>query len=98
MKTAGVRELKAKFSAYLRAVREGETVLVTDRGEVVAELRPPAAEDRDATPEERAYRDLVRRGTITPARNPHDRSWVRNLGLGAPAGTAQRLLDAEREE
>jgi prevent-host-death family protein len=41
MKTVGVRDLKNKLSEYLRRVRLGESVLVTDRGEVVAELQPP---------------------------------------------------------
>lgn len=40
VKTVGVRELKNCLSAYLRRVRQGERVLVTDRGELVAELRP----------------------------------------------------------
>jgi prevent-host-death family protein len=39
----GTRELKNRLSHYLRQVREsGEPILVTDRGEVVAELRPVA--------------------------------------------------------
>lgn len=38
--TAGIRELKAKLSAYLRKVRAGESVVVTDRGEPVARLVP----------------------------------------------------------
>jgi prevent-host-death family protein len=40
-KTAGVRELKTKLSEYLRDVKHGETVLVTEHGRVVAELVPP---------------------------------------------------------
>ena len=41
MHTVGVRELKSRLSEYLRRVRLGKRVLVTDRGEVVAELLPP---------------------------------------------------------
>ncbi len=41
MATVGVRELKNRLSEYLRRVAEGEVVIVTDRGRVVAELRPP---------------------------------------------------------
>jgi prevent-host-death family protein len=36
----GARELKTRLGTYLRHVREGRTVLVTDRGEPIAELRP----------------------------------------------------------
>src|SRR6516164_5507007 len=41
MKSVGLRELKNRLSAYVRELSSGETVLVTDRGEVVAELVPP---------------------------------------------------------
>lgn len=41
MKAIGIRELKTHLSEYIRRVRGGEEVLVTDRGEVVAELRQP---------------------------------------------------------
>ncbi len=36
----GSRELKTRLGAYLRRVRGGATLVVTDRGEPVAELRP----------------------------------------------------------
>jgi prevent-host-death family protein len=39
MKVVGVRELKDRLSEYLRMARSGEEVIVTDRGEVIAELR-----------------------------------------------------------
>lgn len=38
--TVGARELKARLGKYLRTVRSGQTLIVTDRGEPVAELRP----------------------------------------------------------
>ena len=41
MKTVGLRELKNRLAEYVREVRSGEDVLVTDRGEVVAELVRP---------------------------------------------------------
>lgn len=37
---AGVRELKTHLSAYLREVKGGETVVVTDRGHPVARIVP----------------------------------------------------------
>ena len=36
----GARELKARLGAYLRRVRQGRTLVVTDRGQPIAELRP----------------------------------------------------------
>jgi antitoxin (DNA-binding transcriptional repressor) of toxin-antitoxin stability system len=49
MKTVGVRELKNRLSEYIRQVRSGEGVLVTDRGQVVAELTAPGHGATDAS-------------------------------------------------
>ncbi len=43
MRVAGIREVKNQLSAFLRLVRQGETVLISDRGKVVAQLSPPPA-------------------------------------------------------
>ena len=48
MKTVGVRELKNRLSEYIRQVKSGEGLLVTDRGQVVAELTPPGHGVTDA--------------------------------------------------
>jgi prevent-host-death family protein len=39
----GARELKVRLGTYLSRVREGRTLVVTDRGQPVAELRPIGA-------------------------------------------------------
>lgn len=39
-KTIGSRELKTRLGTYLRQVRSGLTLIVTDRGRPVAEIRP----------------------------------------------------------
>jgi prevent-host-death family protein len=49
MKTVGVRELKNRLSEYIRQARSGEGVLVTDRGEVVAELGPAGHRATDSS-------------------------------------------------
>jgi prevent-host-death family protein len=72
MKTVGVRELKNRLSEYIRQVRSGETVLVSDRGEIVAELTPPGQRPADAAVPS-ALLALARRGLVT---------------LGAPADAA----------
>lgn len=38
--TVGVRELKTRLGSYLRRVRRGQVLVITDRGEPIAELRP----------------------------------------------------------
>ncbi|MGC8905342.1 type II toxin-antitoxin system Phd/YefM family antitoxin [Thermus sp.] len=39
-KSVGIRELKARFSRYLRLVREGGVLVVTDRGKPLGRLVP----------------------------------------------------------
>ena len=41
MRSVGIKVLKNKLSEYVRVAEAGETVLVTDRDRVVAELGPP---------------------------------------------------------
>jgi antitoxin (DNA-binding transcriptional repressor) of toxin-antitoxin stability system len=43
MKAVGIKNLKARLSEHLRAVKAGEVILVTERDEVIAELRPARA-------------------------------------------------------
>ncbi|MGH7858308.1 MAG: type II toxin-antitoxin system Phd/YefM family antitoxin [Candidatus Binatia bacterium] len=58
----GTKELKNRLSEYLRRVKRGSVVQVTDRGKVVAEIRPvPAAKD----PDEAVLNDLAAEGVVT---------------------------------
>ena len=41
MRAVGLKILKNKLSEYVRLAQGGETILVTDRDRVVAELVPP---------------------------------------------------------
>ena len=96
MRAVGVRELKNRLSEYLRLVRLGERVLVTDRGEVIAELGPPG---EGAGPDEIPWklREMIRRGLATQAapRKGHKVASFRRL---APDGMAERLIDEGRGE
>ena len=64
----GARELKMRLGQYIRAVRGGETIVVTERGEAVAELRPlPRAEtDLGARLGELATSGTLTRGSGEP--------------------------------
>lgn len=66
MRAVGLKILKNKLSEYVRLAAGGETVLVTDRDRVVAELGPPSA-GRAAQVGDAALAELVRRGLLTPA-------------------------------
>jgi prevent-host-death family protein len=48
MKTVGSRELKNRLGRYLGLVRRGETIIVTDRGKIVAHIVPPSPQREDA--------------------------------------------------
>jgi len=54
----GIRELKAHLSHYVRLAREGRRVVVTDRGEEVAELRA-------VTPAHPGLRELIDSGMVS---------------------------------
>jgi len=64
MRAAGIREVKNKLSEYLRIVADGETVLVTDRGRVVAQLAPPPAHAPPVLSEDDALARLAAAGKI----------------------------------
>ena len=57
----GARELKTRLGTYLRRVRAGRTLIVTDRGEPVAELRPLPSDDSMPS----ALLKLSTKGTVT---------------------------------
>ena len=41
IKTVGVKALKNQLSQYLREIKSGAIVLITERGNVIAELHKP---------------------------------------------------------
>ena len=65
MHAVGIKTLKSKLSEYLRAVAAGETVLVTDRNRVVAEIIPPSA-GRSPVPSDAMMAEAVRKGWVSP--------------------------------
>jgi antitoxin (DNA-binding transcriptional repressor) of toxin-antitoxin stability system len=66
MKTVGLKVLKNKLSEYVRIAASGETVLVTDRDRVVAEIVPPQPEHKHVKKESIIVRG-IREGWIKPA-------------------------------
>ena len=47
MKSVEIRELKNNLSKYLRLVKDGEVIIVTDRHKIVAEIKQPAPNESD---------------------------------------------------
>jgi prevent-host-death family protein len=95
MVTVGIRELKAHLSAYVRRARAGEVVLVSDRGEVVAQLAPVGPDGRTDVPA--GLRRLAQEGKLRLGQ-PNDPSLYPIMAPVLPPGSAQRLLDEERGE
>lgn len=77
MRTVNISDLKARLSAHLQFVREGEEVLVCDRNKPVARIVPCGLEDRS----EQEQR-LVARGVLAPPlkKRPQSFSWPKPPG------------------
>lgn len=69
MHAVGLKTLKNKLSEYVRLAARGETVLVTDRDRVVAELGPPR-EGRSPLLADAILAEAVRQGWLTPPALP----------------------------
>ncbi len=96
MTTVGVRELKNRLSHYLRLVRGGETLIVTDRGQIVAELKPPQQENPEGFPYPGLLK-LAREGQVRLGTG-NDPDGYPEADFSVPAGTVARLLDEDRGE
>jgi antitoxin (DNA-binding transcriptional repressor) of toxin-antitoxin stability system len=92
MERIGVRELRQNASRYLALVKAGETVEVTERGELIALLAPPG--DARNTRER-----LLASGRLIPATSPSGRLRSPSpIQIAAGEPSNQELLDAERED
>jgi antitoxin (DNA-binding transcriptional repressor) of toxin-antitoxin stability system len=78
VRAVGIKTLKNKLSEYVRVAASGETILVTDRDRVVAELGPPQP-GRAASVSDALLAEVIRKGwlrapvvpsTTLPARKP----------------------------
>lgn len=88
MRAVGLKILNNRLSEYVRLVVSGETVLVTDRDRVVAELVPPQA-GRAPSVADALLADAVRRGWLTPPLTP---------GAGVPPRGPVTSLEVLLEE
>jgi hypothetical protein len=96
LKTVGIKDLKNNLSAYLRDVKRGTRVLVSDRNEVVAELHEPGAVYATADDPNPVLAAWGRAGIVTLPKRP--KSPVAKSPIRSPKGTAARLLDEDRSD
>ena len=75
----GVRELRNNLSRYLERVRDGEEVVVTDRGRAIARVSPIGVE--------RVLDRLIADGVVTPATLNEAASWCAHQDARAPCPT-----------
>ena len=93
MTTVGSRELKTHLGRYLRLVRDGAKIVVTDRGRPVAELVPISPERR-ATDER--LRELEALGVVSCG----DRSPLlpfESVQQSADAGLSEAIIESRED-
>src|SRR5437660_6407141 len=96
MRAVGLKELKNRLSEYVRLAASGETVLVTDRDRVVAELVPPTA-GRASSVDDAFLANAIREGWL------HPRVYPKGSVPPKPPPVASleqilKELDADRED
>lgn len=93
IKTVGVKALKDRLSEYLRLVKAGTRVLVTEHENVIAEivLPDPSSHHQKQTD---VLDEWVRAGRITLGKGP--RKKLKRLGFNSPEGTSKESLDWTR--
>jgi antitoxin (DNA-binding transcriptional repressor) of toxin-antitoxin stability system len=66
MRSVGLKVLKNRLSEYVRLAAGGETVLVTDRDRVVAEIGPPQAAGRSPLLADSLLAEALRERWVMP--------------------------------
>ena len=95
MKIASITETKAKLSALLDLVRQGETVTIVDRGRPVARLVP--AVGPDAGDDEARLRRLERAGLVRRGGGGPPSALLLSPPPRAGASVVEALLEERRE-
>lgn len=98
MRVVGIRELKSQLSSVLREVQRGESILVTDRGRVIAEIRTPLGESSPRSQPEEGLLRMAARGEVRLGRRPKRPLPPSPLSSPMPPGTTQELIDWVRGE
>jgi prevent-host-death family protein len=70
MVKVGSREFKNRLGRYLRAVRQGKTLIVTDRGKPVAKVSPPDDASSSALTLDEVFERAEAQGLIRRGRKP----------------------------
>lgn len=94
MLKVGKREFKNQQARYLRAVERGATVEITDRGEVVAIVTPPASQKTKKKPARKKVPGL----TIRPPQTTRGDPFPANLRNDLPVELVRQWHEEDRED
>lgn len=88
--TVGIREAKANLSRYLKSIRQGHEIIITDRGRPVGKIVPlkPAELSLTVRLQQLAESGLVEPGPARQAGTPSP--------IPLPDDLAQRILQEDR--
>jgi prevent-host-death family protein len=94
MKTVNISDLKAKLSAHIQLVRNGEEILVCDRNKPVARIIPCDVADYSEE-----MQRLIARGVIRPPlkKRPASFTWPKPPG-NVPDDVMEQIWREERED
>jgi len=89
----GLREANQEFSRLVRAIRAGQEVVLTDRGEAIAVVKPLEGRGR-----EKAFQAMVVEGLIRPSRQRGPMKLSRFRALRVIGRSLAETISADREE
>lgn len=93
MKTTAIANLKAKLSRYLRLVKTGEEILITERDVPVAKLVPVGNHGADLE----SLRDLERQGLLKVGTGRLPKNFWKLPRGKDPSASVRRLASEERD-
>jgi prevent-host-death family protein len=82
MSTVGVKALKDRLTQYLRRTKQGEEVVVTERGKPIAVIQPIQSAARVVSLQARLARLAARKLLTLPTRKPLQK--VRRVRISGP--------------
>jgi antitoxin (DNA-binding transcriptional repressor) of toxin-antitoxin stability system len=101
MKSVGIKNLKNNLSKYLDMVRAGEIVYVTDRDDIIAEIRKPVSAPTTMVSRWEAFlNEEERKGSIVRAKREKSNllEWMKK-SPSLPGGPDWKtILDETRED
>jgi prevent-host-death family protein len=96
MKKAGIADLKNNLSRYIDQVKSGESILVLDRNQPVAQITPLHTAARSVASDEERIARLERKGLIRRGSGDPKRSLAKRRPVKLRGSVLEDLLDERR--